>query len=269
LLNGKCDDVQLTTKKLTTSFASLEQFVAGIDGAAECDFDKLSRKMQKQVFTKFALQYPPMKAVPRLLHEPGRRFFSEAGQDEQIDKLFNEKQNGFFIEAGAYDGEYHSNTLFLEMTRNWTGLLIEPNPRAYRELLMKDRRVYATSSCIRDKFSIVPFLAYGMEGGIVDNARMVSRVQATQHELYASVINVTCFPLDVMLESVGVTQVDVFSLDVEGSELDVLKSIPFSRVNIKMFVIEASDNTNDVSALLTKHNYRNVASGSGFFWMRD
>jgi hypothetical protein len=49
----------------------------------------------------------------------------------------------------------------------------------------------------------VPFLAYGMQGGIVDNARVLGKVQETQHELYASVINITCFPLDVMLESIG------------------------------------------------------------------
>jgi hypothetical protein len=168
-LNAKCEDVQQATKRLTASVASIEQYVTGIDGDAECDFDRLSRKMQKQVFAKFALHQPPLKPVPRLLHEPERKFYSASGQDEEVDKLLNEKRNGFFIEAGAYDGEYHSNTLFFEMSRNWTGLLvsvckcacvlktrlqIEPNPRAYRELLMKDRRVYSTSSCIREKFSM-------------------------------------------------------------------------------------------------------------------
>jgi len=36
--------------------------------------------------------------------------------------------HGFFIEIGSYDGESLSNTLFFEMRRNWTGLLIEANP---------------------------------------------------------------------------------------------------------------------------------------------
>ena len=54
--------------------------------------------------------------------------------DEKIFK--NRIRNGFFIEAGAYDGEKLSNTLFFELKQSWTGLLIEPNPDAF-ELLKK------------------------------------------------------------------------------------------------------------------------------------
>ena len=32
--------------------------------------------------------------------------------------LFRGKRNGFFIEAGAYNGEDLSNTLFFELKRN-------------------------------------------------------------------------------------------------------------------------------------------------------
>ena len=46
------------------------------------------------------------------------------GQATEVEKLFKGKKNGFFIEAGAYDGEELSNTLLFEMKYNWTGLLI-------------------------------------------------------------------------------------------------------------------------------------------------
>ena len=42
-----------------------------------------------------------------------------------MDNLLNQKENGFYIEAGAYDGERCSNTIFFEMNRNWSGILIE------------------------------------------------------------------------------------------------------------------------------------------------
>jgi hypothetical protein len=41
-----------------------------------------------------------------------------------LDILFGEKKNGFFIEAGAFDGELFSNTLYLEKMRDWTGILV-------------------------------------------------------------------------------------------------------------------------------------------------
>ena len=47
-------------------------------------------------------------------------------------------------------------------------------------------------------------------------------------------ITIQCFPLYSILLALKRTEVDYFSLDVEGSELLVLKTIPFDRVNIKV-----------------------------------
>jgi len=46
----------------------------------------------------------------------------------------DERTSGFFVEAGAWDGVYLSNSLFFERVRNWTGILIEPNIEAYKNL---------------------------------------------------------------------------------------------------------------------------------------
>lgn len=77
------------------------------------------------------------------------------GQPVMVDRILGGKENGFFVEAGAFDGEYLSNryetvsrfllwfhvvylisygtsSLFFEVRRNWTGLLVEPNSQAYR-----------------------------------------------------------------------------------------------------------------------------------------
>ncbi len=52
-----------------------------------------------------------------------------------IRKLIPEKRNGFFFEAGAFDGEKFSNTLYIEKNRNWTGILVEPLKANYNKLL--------------------------------------------------------------------------------------------------------------------------------------
>jgi hypothetical protein len=44
-------------------------------------------------------------------------------QAKHLVKLFKQKRKGFFIEAGAFDGESFSNTLYLEKRLGWTGLL--------------------------------------------------------------------------------------------------------------------------------------------------
>jgi hypothetical protein len=50
----------------------------------------------------------------------------------------------------------------------------------------------------------------------------------------ARVIKVTCLPLYTILLSVGNPTVDFFSLDVEGAELEILKTIPWDKVNINV-----------------------------------
>ena len=44
--------------------------------------------------------------------------------------------------------------------------------------------------------------------------------------------NVVCFPLHGVLKALNVTKVDYFSLDVEGNEMDVLRTIPLDLIDI-------------------------------------
>ena len=60
------------------------------------------------------------------------------GQFDQVEivaELFKDQKDGFFIEAGAYDGEVFSNSLYFELQKGWTGVLVEPNPDALEELV--------------------------------------------------------------------------------------------------------------------------------------
>jgi hypothetical protein len=49
--------------------------------------------------------------------------YSQAGQDLFVNAILN-KNDGFFIEIGAYDPEYLSNSLMLEEL-GWNGICID------------------------------------------------------------------------------------------------------------------------------------------------
>ena len=52
---------------------------------------------------------------------------SQCGQDVfVIDKIFQRKRHGVFLEIGGGDGLYLSNTLVLERDFGWRGILVEP-----------------------------------------------------------------------------------------------------------------------------------------------
>lgn len=253
---------------------SMEQIdVCKMGKAGGFDFNAATRETQIDLFRRFALQQPPGSQVPRTLREPNRIYYSQIGQDKVIDRLLGGMRNGFFIEAGAYDGEAFSNSLFFEVSRNWTGLLIEPNPRAYRDLLAKDRHAFTTPACIAldNRMSTVSFLAHGMVGGVIERGSRFERmaVDDAKKSPYVYPVDVTCFPLDVMLEAIGVQGVDLFSLDVEGGEVVILEALPFDRIDVRLFVVEENGHGAAIAAIMTRNGYVRVELGAAdSYWMR-
>ncbi len=59
-------------------------------------------------------------------------------QAEIVSELFKDQKTGFYIEAGAYDGEVFSNSLYYELKLGWKGLLVEPNPDPLADLVKKN-----------------------------------------------------------------------------------------------------------------------------------
>ena len=56
----------------------------------------------------------------------------------------------------------------------------------------------------------------------------------------SQMVSVQCFPLYSILLAVGRTQVDFFSLDVEGHELRILKTIPWHKVDIAVIILTSA-----------------------------
>ena len=83
-----------------------------------------------------------------------------------MDRLLGGLRDGFFVEAGAYDGQTLSNSLFFELKRAWTGLLVEPNPVLFERLRTKNRRAWLFGQCLApgNRPEVVEFEAAGLIG---------------------------------------------------------------------------------------------------------
>jgi len=55
------------------------------------------------------------------------------------------------VECGAYDGLRASNSLYFEVYRNWTGLLVEVDPYFHTQLLAKSRNSWSIDACLSPK----------------------------------------------------------------------------------------------------------------------
>lgn len=144
--------------------------------------------------------------------------YSQAGQDEGVYKIFP-KENGFFIEMGAFDGKHLSNTLWLERRHGWAGLLIEANPDLCRQIDAHKRHVWRLCACILGNQNSVDFIKDDVFGGMKAVEKQIHLLKSPE------VAKVPCYSMKTVLDKIGIHYIDYFSLDVEGAELLVLESM--------------------------------------------
>ncbi|KAK2724729.1 uncharacterized protein LOC136032834 [Artemia franciscana] len=156
-----------------------------------------------------------------------------------------------FLECGAIDGVTFSTTLHLERFLNWTGILIEADDRFYSDLKRVHRRAYGVHACVsRDSYPSVAlfkpspiYVASTFLGHNVTKVNPGTGYLVSQHrrELNGSdvdFIEVKCIPIYTALLAANITNIDLFVLDIEGVELEVLKTLPFEKVSVAIFMIE-------------------------------
>lgn len=193
------------------------------------------------------------------------QFYGQACEDEYLyNNYFKEKQNGKYIELGALDGVLYSNTKFFEDNLNWSGILIEPNLYQYIKLKANRPNNYLFNELISDITDEVDFKYFR------DEYAGVSGVEKTlPSEHFSGFFNAVSAPqgsvklkpvtLKSIIEKTGINHFDLLSLDVEGHELNVLKSWDFS-VPITIIIIETLggsqlDNEKLCNDILLKNNY--------------
>jgi len=167
----------------------------------------------------------------------------EHGQPRVVDELVygGKLKNGFFIEAGSYDSEQHSDSLYWELKHGWTGLLVEPDPIAFDVGLTRHRQATSLQSCLSTTTRAAN-LKFRLSGTVKDHGEglkaMAGLVPESTAEEGDESIKMQCLPLYTILLALGNPAVHFFSLDIEGAELPVLKTVPWDKVDIRVLTVE-------------------------------
>ncbi|MBD2181535.1 FkbM family methyltransferase [Planktothrix sp. FACHB-1355] len=170
---------------------------------------------------------------------------ASSGIDSKLEKYLPNR--GFFIEVGANDGFSQSNTYYLERLKGWTGILIEPIPELYRECVRErpNSKVFNCALVAHDYPSATIEMSYGHLMSLVKGSFHSSQAEAGHlekakeyYDIEPFVIEVPARTLTSILDELKVTEINFFSLDVEGFELNVLQGLEFSKYQPKYMLIE-------------------------------
>jgi len=177
--------------------------------------------------------------------------------DWLYEKYFGQINDGFFVEVGAYDGEYVSNTCALA-DMGWRGLYVEPVP----EFFEKCRARHAGNAGVRvDNMAIGPCkgeVAITLAGPLSSIDRQTTEIfkgLAWAKSLVSDRrIPVSQDTLDAYLSQRGVQPgFELLVVDVEGYEAEVMSGFDLSVWQPVMIIIELHDQNMEYRETMEKN----------------
>jgi FkbM family methyltransferase len=170
--------------------------------------------------------------------------------DPPVDKVLYERyftgytRPGFFVECGAFDGVTECSCKFFEETLHWRGINIEPSPPIFRQLEINRPKSVNLNVALSDKrgtalFSHVihPNLGASFGNGSLchtqEHRRLLIEGGCTFQEYEVRTITWT-----ELVKNFKIKTVDLLVLDVEGTELDVIRGMDRRAVLPKILCVE-------------------------------
>jgi len=187
-------------------------------------------------------------------------FHSQDKQDEYLENnIFKGYKNGFYMDIGAHDGITINNTLYFEEYNNWTGVNVEPIEEVYNKLVINRPNDININCAICNNDGVAEFILNigytEMISGLKNNydPRHYKRLEKDNKEMNSKteIINVNTKRIETICDKYNIKHINYLSIDVEGAEFDVIKSINFDKVFID--VIGFENNYNDISVEIIKY----------------
>jgi FkbM family methyltransferase len=167
--------------------------------------------------------------------------YSQEGEDLILKRLFESKPNGFYVDVGAHHPKRFSNT-YIFYLRGWHGINIDAMPGSMKAFDKYRPRDINLEVAVSDRAQTLTYHIFDEPALNGFSASLSESRDDTKYHLLRKV-PVKTFPLSEILEQhvPSGQQIDFMSIDVEGLDLDVLKSNNWSVFVPRFIVIEILD----------------------------
>jgi hypothetical protein len=203
--------------------------------------------------------------------EDSIKYYSQFNQDKWLIKnVFKNKRNGFFIDCGCGHYQNLSNTYSLETYFDWRGIGIDIDQNLV-DSFNKNRKSIAVQSVLSDVSGKEVNIILGGATTGIDDDHSCPWIKINKRNKNQILSMITSTLTDVLISNNIQRNIDFFSLDVEGHELQVLKGLDFELFNIDVICLESPWTSvenekeqikvfqNDIILFLEKYNYKKIS----------
>ena len=165
--------------------------------------------------------------------------YSQEGEDLLLSRIFHKKNDGFYVDIGAHHPLRFSNTYKL-YKRGWSGINVEPNPDAFHLFgKMRSRDINLNIGVASKPGMLKYYMLNEPALNTFDKLLAESRLENKQYRLIGQK-NIKVLHLQEILNQYKSRfgNIDLLTLDVEGLDLDVLKSNDWERFKPSWLLIE-------------------------------
>lgn len=162
------------------------------------------------------------------------------------ERYFTNKFNGTAIEAGALDGIWDSSTYFFFLNYNWKTVNIEPLNNMFEKLVSNRQNSINLNVALSNKngVSIIknykhPTLNYDWGNASLqhtsEHEQSLKKLCGKENYIQQKINTITYSSL---IKEQNIKELDLFVLDVEGHEYEVIDGMKDALIFPKVFVIE-------------------------------
>ena len=195
------------------------------------------------LFFKFSKSYPIFKNIFLYynIYIRNFKFFfhsSQFGEDKKIIKLFKEKKNGTYLDLGCFHPIRQNNT-YLFHKLGWKGINIDLNPVSIELFnIARPKDINICMAISRKKGSKNLFFDHELSSlnTISKNHTLFLKEAFGKKNLKKKIIKTNT--LNNILKENKIKKIDFMNIDIEGNELEVLKTLNFKKLDIKVICIE-------------------------------
>tara|TARA_Y100000590_G_scaffold178822_1_gene204015 strand:+ start:59 stop:799 length:741 start_codon:yes stop_codon:yes gene_type:complete len=191
--------------------------------------------------------------------------YSQFGEDKKIINLFTKDKRGLYLDIGCFHPIRQSNT-YLMHKFGWKGVNIDLNPLSIELFKVARPKDINICAAISNKNSTeVAYIDHSLSSLNTINKEHTNFLKKAFGLINLKKKKIKTITLTKLLKKIKIKKIDFMNIDVEGSELKILKSIDFKHFNIKIICIEILsqfhtkyeiNNKNKIIRILNKNNYK-------------